>query len=112
MKKLFFISILSIILTVPLIVGAADTVTIPNPLKTDSITGLIGIIGGILQVAAVTIGVIMIIIAGIQYMTSAGNEEKAKKAKQTIVYTLIGVAIVTAANFIVQLVSEILDKVK
>ena len=53
----------------------------------------------------------MIIIAGIQYMTSAGSEDKTKKAKQMIVYTLIGVAIITAANFIIGLIQEILGKI-
>jgi hypothetical protein len=39
-------------------------------------------------------------------MTSAGDEEKAKKARKTLTNGLIGVAIVFAAYFLVGLVEE------
>jgi len=111
-KTLLFTGILSIMILAPFI---ANAVTIDNPLKCTSddncLMEIIGKITGLLQIIAIAVGVIMIIIAGIQYMTSAGSEDKAKKAKQMIVYTLIGVAIITAANFIVGLIQEILGKV-
>jgi riboflavin transporter FmnP len=100
----------------PLVTVLAETasssggVTIENPLKTQSIEELINAIANILQVLAIGVGAIMIIIAGIQYMTSAGSEEKAKKAKQTIIYALIGVAVVTSARFLIGLITEILGK--
>lgn len=107
-KTLFFVSILSIMILVPFISGA---ITLENPLKYDNVMDIIGAITGLLQVLAIAVGVLMIIIAGIQYMTSAGNEDKTKKAKQMIVYALIGVAIVTAVNFIVSIIQELLGKV-
>ena len=107
MKKLFFIGILSIILIAPFIVGA---VTIDNPLKTDDINELIKTIATIISGIALAVGIVMIVIAGIQYIASAGNEEKAKKARQTITNTLIGVAIVVSASFIVGIITEILGK--
>jgi amino acid transporter len=108
-KTLIFIGILSIIVLVPIIAGA-ETVEIPNPLKYDDPLKIIGAITGLLQMLAIAVAVIIIIIAGIQYMTSAGSEDKAKKAKNMIVYALIGVAIVTAVNFIIGLIEEILGK--
>ena len=87
-----------------------NAVVIENPLKYDDIGKIIGAIGGLLKVLAIGIGTIMIIIAGIQYMTSAGNEERAAKAKKTILYTLIGVAIVVAVDFIIGLIGEIVGK--
>ena len=89
---------------------ASSSVTIESPLKTQSIEELINMIAGLLQALAIGVGAIMVIIAGIQYMTSAGSEEKAKKAKQTIIYALLGVAIVTSARFIIGLITEILGK--
>ncbi len=109
--KLFLGLVLGTLLILPSFCGA-ETVEIPNPIKPNNITELINIIAGILQAVAVSVGVVMIIIAGIQYTTSAGDDEKAGKAKKTIRYTLIGVAIVLASSFIVQLVTEILGKIK
>lgn len=111
MKKiLFFVAIIGIIVLVPVIAGA-EVVTIPNPLKYTDPMDIIKAITGLLQVLAVAVAVIIIIIAGIQYMTSAGSEDKTKKAKNMIVYALIGVAIVTAVNFIIGIIKEILGKV-
>ncbi|HNU96832.1 MAG TPA: pilin [Candidatus Portnoybacteria bacterium] len=111
-KTLFFVGILSIMILVPFIV---DAVTLDNPLKCSSddncLLEIIQKITELLQIIAIAVGVVMIIIAGIQYMTSAGSEDKTKKAKQMIVYTLIGVAIITAANFIIGLIQEILGKI-
>ncbi len=50
------------------------------------------------------IAVIMIVIGGIQYTTSNGNPGQAQKAKQTITYAAIGLAISVFAVAIVNLV--------
>lgn len=44
-----------------------------------------------------TIGVIFIIIGGIMYMLSGGNEQRMERAKRTITYAIAGIAIVLAA---------------
>jgi cytochrome bd-type quinol oxidase subunit 2 len=41
--------------------------------------------------------VIMIIVGGLQYLTSAGNEEAAGKAKKLMTYAVIGIVIIAAA---------------
>ena len=103
--------ILCIIMLVPFIAGA-EIVELKNPLictnNDNCLMEIIAAITGILQLLAIAVGTIMIIIAGIQYMTSAGSEEKAGKAKKTILYTLIGVAITISVNFIVGIIKEIL----
>ncbi len=50
------------------------------------------------------VAVIMIIFGGFKYITSAGNQEKVKSAKQTLVYALIGIIIVALAQIIVKFV--------
>ncbi|MBR3230818.1 hypothetical protein IKF73_02220 [Candidatus Saccharibacteria bacterium] len=47
------------------------------------------------------VAVIFIIIGGIQYMTSTGDPNKIKKAKDTILYAVIGLAVVILAFVIV-----------
>ena len=51
------------------------------------------------------IAVIMIVIGGIQYTTSNGNPSQTQKAKQTITYAIIGLAITIFAVAIVNLVA-------
>lgn len=50
------------------------------------------------------IAVIMIIFAGFKYITSGGNQENVKTAKQAIIYAIIGLIIVALAQIIVKFV--------
>ena len=84
--------------------------SIPNPLKCSDIQCLVKTIADFITGLVVVIGTIMIIIGGIQYITSAGNEEKARRAKNTVLYTIIGIAIAVSVDFIVGLLGEILGK--
>ena len=56
---------------------------------------------------AAGLSIIVIVWAGIMYMV-AGGEEKATKAKKTLLYGLIGAAIVFSSGFIINLLMEIL----
>lgn len=50
------------------------------------------------------IAVIMIIVGGLQYITSGGDSGKVGKAKTTIIYALVGLVVVALAQFIVRFV--------
>ncbi len=76
-----------------------DTVGSDKNLK-DSIINIINGVIGVLGIVAV----IVIIIGGIGYMTSAGDAGKVKKAKDTILYGVIGLIIVVLAFAIVNFV--------
>jgi hypothetical protein len=58
----------------------------------------------ILSLVAGAAAVIMLIVGGFRYVTSAGNPESAKGAKNTILYAVIGLIIVGAAQIIVHFV--------
>ncbi len=66
----------------------------------DTVTSAINILSVVGGLAAV----IMIIIAGFRYVTSAGNAEAAKGARQTILYAVIGLIIISFAQLIVHFV--------
>lgn len=55
------------------------------------------------------IAVIVIVIGGILYMTSAGNPEKAKTAKNAIMYAVIGLVVTLMAFAITTLVIDAID---
>lgn len=62
-------------------------------------------IRGIYEVMAYfsgAVAVLMIVIAGFSYVTSAGNEEKMEKAKKQIMYAVIGLMLVGIAEFAVK----------
>lgn len=118
MKKFLlipFIIFLVVLLVGPIIMVQADgggkIIEIENPLKYDTIEEIIKALTGILKVVAIGVGVIMVIIGGIQIMTgmmTGEKENKVNKGKKTIMWALIGVAIVISVDFIVGFVQEIL----
>lgn len=64
---------------------------------------VVGIINGVIAVLGL-VAVIVIIIGGINYMTSSGDAGKVKKAKDTILYGVIGLVICVLAFAIVNFV--------
>ena len=64
---------------------------------------VINIINAIIGVLGV-IAVLVIILGGVQYMTSSGDAGKVKKAKDTILYGVIGLVICIFAAAIVNFV--------
>lgn len=67
---------------------------------TGNVVGIINAIIGALGIVAV----IVVIIGGIRYMTSSGDAGKVKTAKDTILYGLIGLAVVALSFAIVNFV--------
>lgn len=109
MKKTLLFLIIFVIILIGLPLLAKGQVTIPNPLNNiNTPQDLIKAISDILVVLAIPLATALIIISGIQYLTSAGNQARLEKAKKTILYSLVGLAIVLAANFIIDIISEIL----
>jgi len=66
----------------------------------ESVTNIINIIIGVLGIVCV----IVIIIGGVNYMTSTGDAGKVKKAKDTILYGVIGLVVCALAAVIVNFV--------
>jgi beta-lactamase regulating signal transducer with metallopeptidase domain len=71
--------------------SVADGSTIPSIL-----TILFAVIGALC--------VLMIVIAGMRFVTSSGNPQETAKAKNTIIYALVGLLIALAAESIVNFV--------
>ena len=58
---------------------------------------------------AIVIAAIMLVYAGFNYVTAAGNEEKIKTATKTLIFALIGVAIALLAKGLPLLIQEFLQ---
>ncbi len=77
-----------------------DTVFSDKKTPSEVLGQIINIMLGI----AFAVAVIMVIYGGYQYITSAGNEEKATSGRQTILYALIGIVIIILSFVIVRAV--------
>jgi heme A synthase len=99
MKKTFFAIFALTLLIAPIFVQAAVE---------NDICVLLSRIKTILLVVGVGLAVLLIVIGGIMYMTSQGDDEKAGKAKKLIINALIGVAIMLVALVLVSWVQSLL----
>ena len=75
--------------------GAGDQATISEV--------IVGIVNGVVGAMAL-VAVIFIVVGGVNYMTSAGDSGKIQKAKNTILYAVIGLIICVLAFAIVNFV--------
>ncbi|MDP1706392.1 MAG: pilin [bacterium] len=80
--------------------GGSDTGSgrLPNLLGVDSADGLIDKILVFLMKIGAPIFVLFVLIGAFQIMFAAGNAEKWKTGKNTIIYAVIGYAIILIAN--------------
>jgi len=69
-----------------------------------TLSDTIATIINIMSVFGGALAVIMIIIGGFRYITSAGSPEGAKGARNTIVYAVVGLVIIGIAQIIVHFV--------
>lgn len=84
-------------------------VTIPNPLNgVDNFCQLLTKIASGVGVFIASLGTIMIIVAGIFYLTSAGSPERIGVAKKALFYAIIGIVIGVAASGIVEIIKGII----
>jgi len=80
--------------------NAAGTDCQPDS-ATGSLSNTIKEVINVISVLAGAAAVVMIIIGGFRYITSAGNAEGAKAAKNTILYAIIGLVVIALAQIIV-----------
>ena len=82
--------------------------SIPNFLGTDSFCGLLTQIAmGVGEIVG-SLGTLMVIIAGIYFLISAGSPERMNTAKKALLYAIIGIVIGLAAVAIVTTIKTII----
>ncbi len=69
------------------------------------------IINALIGISA-SLAVLMIVWAGIQYLTAYGNEDKTASAKKTIIWSLAGLAIVALVYTILNITAWIIQNIK
>ncbi|MCX6724282.1 MAG: TrbC/VirB2 family protein [Candidatus Staskawiczbacteria bacterium] len=118
MKKIYILSLVFVSLfclasfaCLPSDMALAQGTSIPNPLHgggVDNFGQLLEKIATGVGTLIASLGVIMIIVAGILYLLSAGNPERVGTAKKALFYAILGIVIGLAANAIVAIVKEVI----
>ena len=85
--------------------GSYGNMNVPNTVggNTDLKQAVVYIVNGVVGALAI-VCVVVIIIGGVNYMTSSGDAGKVKKAKDTILYGVIGLVVCVLAFAIVNFV--------
>lgn len=108
MKKLYIFSVIFISLFY-LAGFSSAAITITNPLTgVNNFCQLLTKIATGVGTLVASLGVVMIIVAGILFLTSAGSPEKIGTAKKALMYAIIGIAIGIAATAIVEVVKNVI----
>ena len=105
--SLFLFSIIAIIL--PSFVTAQ---TLPNPLGSDDID-VVDIMLRIMQIALGVVDVFalfMFILGGFEFLISAGNPERVKKAKDTLIWATVGILVITLSYTVLKYIFEQVSK--
>lgn len=100
----FLALLLPLIAIIALAQPAVAAVSIPNPISCDTaqclITQVIRYIFGIIAVLAT----FMFVWGGVLMLTSAGNAQRVKQAKETLTYAAIGIVVILLSWSVVQFV--------
>ncbi len=90
----------------------SPVITLPNPLESSGVGSFADLIENITKYIAGVIGmvaILMFVISGIQFVTSAGNPGKIDQAKKTAIYAAIGTGIALAGAGLIELVKTIIS---
>ncbi|HEU5005095.1 MAG TPA: hypothetical protein VFT49_03370 [Candidatus Saccharimonadales bacterium] len=77
-------------------------------IKSDIFAAALGILDIMLHIAGI-IAVVMIMVAGVNYLLAIGNPQKITSSRRSIVHAIVGLAIVMAATAMVTFVGNSLS---
>lgn len=80
------------------------TFTLSNPLKVDSVSGLVQNFVEIFSYVVIIIAVLLLVWVGLQFILARGDASKMKELKEWLFWIIIGVAVVIGARVIVEVV--------
>lgn len=105
-KTLLAAGLLLTVLVVPVASVQAATVSIPNPIACSTATCLIAqVVRYILGVIAI-LATLMFIWGGVMMLTSGGNSERVRQAKETLAWAAIGIVVIMLSWGIIRFVLE------
>lgn len=111
-KKVFLFTVLLLLLiflAFPFLVSAQTVISISNPLKIKTIQEFLDAVKVFLWALVAPLSTIILIWIGILFITSEGNPEKIKKAKQYLFYVIIGIFVALLATGLAEVIKSIMQ---
>lgn len=88
------ISFVIIFISFSVVVGQVLALDLPNPLSTDDPRVFIGQIIKAILGASGSIALLMFVYGGLVYLTAQGESERIQRAKNTLVWAIMGLAVI------------------
>lgn len=106
--KNFLIVFLALLLVAPFLnFVSAQSVTINNPLTSNTFTELLNkIIDFIFYVCVYGVAPLMIVIAGFMFIMAQGDPAKVQKARDMVLWTLIGVLVIFLSKALIKFLQD------
>lgn len=88
--------------------GSSATVELPNPIACSDATCLIGQVVRYILGSIAVVATLMFVWGGVMMLTSGGNADQVKRAKETLVWAAIGVVVILLSWLIIKTVLQAL----
>lgn len=95
-RRIAYLVLVSLSAALPMV--ALSAVTLTNPIQTNSISELLARLLSLIALIAFPIIVLFIVYIGFLFVTSRGNPEKLTKAREYLLYAIIGALLVLGAE--------------
>lgn len=96
--------------TPPAATTSSAKVELPNPIACNDATCLIGQVVRYILGSIAVVATLMFIWGGVMMLTSGGNADQVKRAKETLVWAAIGVVVILLSWVIIKTVLQALTK--
>lgn len=90
--------------------GGAGSFTLQNPLKFDTICGLVTGILEAVMVIGIPIAILFIVWAGFKFVLAQGNSERLSDARSNFLHVIIGIGIFVGASLIASVIVNTLEQ--
>lgn len=93
-------------------IGPCEAGKICNPLKSPSLQQFAADVLQVLVSIGSVVAVFFLIYAGFLFVSAQGNEEKIKKAKNTFLWTVVGIALLLGAEVLTAVISGTVSRLR
>lgn len=83
---------------------------IGNPIGTDSIQGLVSAILDVIVAIGTPIAVVFLIFSGFKFVFARGNSSKLTEARETFIWTIVGIVILLGARLLSEVVKGTVEQ--
>lgn len=108
MKKIYT---LTLIYTLPIFASAATNGVVTPPLKFTDLNQVVVAVVGVVQVLLIMATVLYLLYAGLMFVVAKGEPEKISKAKNALLWGMVGAGLVISAQVLVRAIESSVNSI-